>query len=77
MRKILGEWCIDIDMSKLMLVVLEICIRLYLLNVLRAKDKEFRALFNELSLEQLSKSRNKKVHPIAVDATTDELKIAL
>jgi len=131
MRKIVGEWCIDINMNQLMIVVLEalvhkptslagdelsfirsylqmtpaqfgkifgisrasvtklenkkilmspsleLCIRLYVLNFLKVKDKEFRALFNAVSLEQLSKNPRKKVHPIAVDATTEELKIAL
>jgi DNA-binding transcriptional regulator YiaG len=131
MRKIVGEWCIDINMNKLMLVVLqeiihkptaltgdelryirshlemtttefgktfgvshvavlkwegeknnispalELCIRLYVLNFLRAKDREFRALYNDINLQQLSKGQKGKIHPIAVDATTEELKIAL
>lgn len=131
MKKILGEWCIDINMNKLMLVVLEalihkpmaltgremhfirtylnmtttefgktfgvshvavlkwekeknrvspaleLCIRLYILDALKAKDKEFRALYKELSLEQLSKDQKGKIHPIVVDATQDDLKIAL
>lgn len=130
MKKAAGVWCIDINMSKLMRVVLEtvirkpsaltgdelryirkylemtmaefgkefgvshvavlkweggqnrisspleLCIRLYVLNSLRVKDKEFRALYNDCSLEQLSKSSKGKVHPIVVDATTEELKIA-
>lgn len=130
MKKILGEWCIDINMNKLMLVVLEalahkptpltgdelhfirsylemsmadfgkmfgvshvavqkweagknkvspsleLCIRLHILDHLKAKDNEFRALYKELSLEQLSKNQKvKKIHPLIVDAT-DELKIA-
>ncbi len=131
MKKAAGEWCIDIDMNKLMLVVLqeiihkptaltgdelryirsylemtttefgvafgvshvavlkwegeqnrispalELCIRLYVLNHLRAKDKEFRALYNDITLQQLSKGPKGKIHPIAIDATTEELKIAL
>lgn len=114
MKKAAGEWCIDIDMNKLMLVVLqeiihkptaltgdelryirtylemtttefgtafgvshvavlkwegeqnrispalELCIRLYVLNHLRAKDKEFRALYNDITLQQLSKGPKRK-----------------
>lgn len=131
MKKVLGEWCIDINMNKLMLVVLEalihkpfaltgdelrfirsyldmtttefgrtfgvshvavlkweneknrvspaleLFIRLYVLDYLKAKDKEFRALYKELSLEQLSKDQKRKIHPITVDARTEDLKIAL
>lgn len=131
MKKILGEWCIDINMNKLMLVVLEalihkptaltgdelrfirsylvmtttefgktfgvshvavlkweseknrvspaleLYIRLFVLDHLKAKDKEFRLFYQELRLEQLSKEPKGKIHPIAVDATTDDLKIAL
>ena len=56
---------------------LELCIRLYILDHLRAKDAEFRALYRELSLEQLSKSKKGKVYPLIVDATTEDLKAAL
>ena len=132
MKKVFGDWYIDINMNKLMLVVLEalthkpialtgdelsfirsylemtttefgkafgvshvavlkwesgenkvspaleLCIRLYMLDYLHAKDAEFRALYKKLSLGQLSKSeRGKKTHPLAVDATTEDLKIAL
>ncbi len=56
---------------------LELCIRLYVLDHLKAKDKDFRALYKELSLEQLSKNPKRKIFPITVDATTEELKIAL
>lgn len=56
---------------------LELCVRLYVLNHLRAKDKEFRALYNDINLEQLSKGPKGKIHPIAVDATTADLKIAI
>lgn len=131
MKKACGEWCIDIDMNKLMIVVLEalahkpipltgdelsfirsylqmtmtefgktfgvshvavlkwesgenkispaleLCIRLYILDHLRAKDKEFRALYKELSLEQLSKRTTGKIYPLAIDAGAEELKIAL
>ena len=122
MKKVFGEWAIDINMNKLMIVVLEamvhkavaftgaelrfirsylqmtstefgkifgvthaavlkwesgknkispsleLCIRLHVLNHLRAKDKEFRALFKELSLEKLSEKPSGKIHPLAVDA---------
>ena len=131
MKKIVGEWCLDINMETLQRIVLEalihkptgltgdelrflrkymemsttefgktfgvshvavvkwenakngvspaleLYIRLYGLNYLRAKDKEFRALYNMLTLAQLSKkSRPEKVCPIVIDAT-EELKIAL
>lgn len=57
---------------------LDLCIRLYVLDFLHAKDKEFRALYKEVSLEKLSKSdQKKKIHPLVVDATTEDLKIAL
>ncbi|MDE3045630.1 MAG: hypothetical protein KGJ02_03185 [Verrucomicrobiota bacterium] len=128
MKKAAGVWCLDINMNKLMQIVLEaiihkpaaltgdelryirkhlemtttefgktfgvshvavlkweaeenrispaleLCIRLYVLNHLRAKDKDFRALYNELPLEQLSK---KKIYPLTVDVTTEHFKIAL
>ena len=131
MKKVFGEWCIDINMNNLMLVALEalthkpialtgdelsfirsylemttvqfgktfgvshvavlkwesgknrispaleLCIRLYILDFLQAKDKEFRALYKELSLEHLSKEKSKKIHRLAIDATTEDLKIAL
>ena len=130
MKKVLGDWYIDINMNKLMLVALEalahkpvaltgeelgfirsylemtttefgktfgvshvavlkwesgennvspaleLCIRLYILDHLHAKDAEFRALYKELSLEQLSKSEKRKIHTFVVDATTEDLKIA-
>ena len=123
MKKVFGEWFIDLDMNKLQLVVLtalvykpsslsgdelrfirkylrmttlefgklfgishvavvkwenkhnqvspslELCIRLHVLNHLHAKDKEFRALYNALPLDQLSKSRTQKNHPISLDVT--------
>jgi len=130
MKKAAGEWCINIDMSKLMLVVLqeiirkqtpltgnelryirtylemtstefgkifgvshvavlkwegeqkrispplELCIRLYVLNHLDAHDEEFRALYNGIDLQQLSKGPKGKLHYIAIDASTEELKTA-
>ena len=56
---------------------LELCIRLYVLDHLNAKDKEFRALYKQMNLEQLGKSAKSKIHPLHVDASTDEFKIAL
>jgi DNA-binding transcriptional regulator YiaG len=130
MKKILGEWCIDIDMNKLMRVALlalvhkptalvgnelgfirsylkmtttefgeifgvthsavlkwesnenqispalDKCIRLHIFDRLCAKDKEFRALYQELSLAQIAKREKGKIHPIRIDAQED-LKIAL
>ena len=130
MKKVAGVWCLDVNMNKLMLIVLqeivhkptalngaelryirtylemnmtefgkafgvshvavlkwegaqnqispslEVCIRLYVLNHLQAKDKEFRALYNDIDLYQLSKGPKGTIHQIAVDATTDDLKIA-
>jgi DNA-binding transcriptional regulator YiaG len=131
MKKKFGDWYIDINMNKLMLVVfealahkpsaltsdelgfirsylemtttefgkifgvshvailkwesgenrvspaLEVCIRLFILDHLRAKDAAFRALYKELSLEQLSKGEKGKIHPLVVDVTTEDFKIAL
>lgn len=57
---------------------LELCIRLYMMNYLKARDQEFRALYNELTLGKLSKSRKGKIHPITIDVVnSEELKIAL
>jgi DNA-binding transcriptional regulator YiaG len=131
MKKACGEWCIDINMNKLMIVVLEalaskpnaltgdelsfirsylqmtttefgkafgvshvavvkwesgenrvspaldLCIRLYILDHLHAKNAKFRAIYKEISLEQLSKKEKGKIHLLAIDATTEDLKIAL
>lgn len=130
MKKMFGDWVIDIDMTELQLVVLralvnkpicltkdelkfirhflgmtttvfgkifgvrhsavvqwengkrnlspsiEICIRLYVLNHLRVKDKEFRDIYKELSIERLSKRIEGHFPPIEIDAA-DHLKIAL
>ena len=129
MKKVLGEWIVDIDMTQLQLVVLralvckptrltkdevrfirkslfmtttefgkvlgvthvavlqwekgqrrlspsiELCIRLYVLNHLHVKDKEFRNLYNTISLEQLSKAKTEKTSLLEIDASED-LKIA-
>lgn len=131
MKKDFGEWYIDVDMNKLMHVVLEALvhkptaltggeigfirsylkmtttefgktfgvshvavlkwennenqispsldfyIRLYILDYLRAKDKEFRSLYQKLSLEQISKKEKGKIHPLPVDVTSEDLKVAL
>ena len=131
MKKIYGEWYLDIDMNKLMLVVLEMLahkptaltgdeigfirsylkmtavefgkifdvthvavvkwesnenkispaldfyIRLYILDHLSAKDKEFRSLYQQLPLGQISKREKGAIHPLPVDATSEDLKIAL
>jgi DNA-binding transcriptional regulator YiaG len=130
MKKMLGEWIIDLDMNKLQLAVIraliykstpltggelkfirkflsmsmanfgkifgvthvaivkwesgqrnispsmEICIRLYVLEHLQARDKEFRNLYNTIKLEMLSKHKAGKIHPLVIDAAED-LKIAL
>jgi DNA-binding transcriptional regulator YiaG len=130
MKKMLGEWVIDVDMNKLQLAVLralifkstrltgdelnfirsflnmtmaefgkafgvshvavlkweneernvspplEFCIRLYILDHLHVRDKEFRNLYNQVSLDMLSKSKEGKIHPLAIDIAED-LKIAL
>ncbi len=130
MKKAAGEWCIDIDMNQLMLLVLreviskptsltrdelryirtylemtaaefgvvfgvpsslvvkwekgrskippavELYMRLYVLNHLEAKDKEFRDLYNDISLQRLSSHSRGRSLPITVNAATEELKIA-
>lgn len=130
MKKMFGDWVIDIDMTELQLVVLralvykpirltkdelkfirhhlvmtttefgkifgvrhsavvqwengkrnlspsiEVCIRLYVMNHLHVKDKEFRNLYNKISIEQLSQKVDKKSFPIEIDASED-LRIAL
>jgi len=131
MKKMLGEWFIDINMNKLMLFALkflaykparltrqelrfirtffqmsttefarklgishaavvkwekgqrvisrplEFCIRVQILLYLEAKDKEFHELCKQIQLEDLSKSSSKKIVPLKVDASTEDLKIAL
>ena len=121
MRKMIGEWVIDINFSKLQLAVLhcllykvaplngdelkfirkflnmsttdfgkilgvshvavikwesgktranlstDVCIRLYVFDHWKAKDKEFRKLYHEISPEKLSKSKGDKTFPISND----------
>jgi DNA-binding transcriptional regulator YiaG len=125
MKRVLGEWAIDIDFNKLQSVVLhcllykpaplngdelrfirkflemsmtafgkifgvshvavvkweggktriplstDVYIRLYVLNYLHAKDKEFRSLYNMISPESLAKKKGEKIRPISIDATED------
>lgn len=52
------------------------CIRLYVMNHLHVKDKEFRQLYNEISIAQLSHHPDEHMPLIKVDAS-DDLKIAL
>jgi len=56
---------------------LELCIRLYMFDHLHVKDKEFRALFREISLEKFSKSSGNKTIALVIDAADEDLKIAL
>ncbi len=131
MKKEFGDWYIDINMNKLMLVVLEalahksipltkdelsfirsylqmtttefgktfgvshvavlkwesgenkispsleVYIRLYILDHIQVKDAEFRSFYKEINLENLSKNKKEKIHPLVIDATTENLKIAL
>ncbi len=125
MRKVVGEWVIDVDFNKLQLAILrcllyksaplhgpelkfirkflsmsttdfgkifgvshvavvkweggkthapattDVYIRLYVLNYLRAKDKEFRNLYNTISLQSLSHTKGKKIAPISIDVDED------
>jgi DNA-binding transcriptional regulator YiaG len=129
MKKILGEWIVDIDMEELQRVVLraliykstrltkdelrfirkflfmtttafgeilgvshvavlkwekgqrrvsasiELCIRLYILDHLHAKDKEFRNLYNTITLRQLSQAKEESKSVLEIDAS-ESLKIA-
>jgi DNA-binding transcriptional regulator YiaG len=55
---------------------IELCIRLYALDHLKVKDKEFKSLYRKITIEQLSLSSVKSIPPIEIDASQD-LKIAL
>lgn len=131
MRKVFGEWIIDVDMENLQLFVLrslaykpipmtreelkfvrkflnltttdfgrifgvshvavvnwekgnrhvspaiELCIRLHILNHLHVRDKEFRNLYAEISLEKLHRKATGNIVPIKIDVSSDELKIAI
>ena len=56
----------------------EVCIRLFVLDRLRAKDKEFRNFYHEIRIENLNKYRKDKVKEklFEIDAN-DDLLIAL
>ncbi len=125
MRKVIGEWVIDVDFNKLELAVLrsllykstllngpelkfirkfldmsttsfgkifgishvavvkwensktkapasaDVYIRLYVLNYLHAKDKEFRNLYNTISPQSLSLAKEGRVLPISIDIEED------
>ena len=129
MKKMFGDWVMDIDMTELQLLVLmtlvykpirltknelkfirhflgmtttafgkifgvrhsavvqwengtrnlspsiELCIRLYVMNHLHVKDKEFRNLYNKISIEQLSQKIDEQFPLIEINASKD-LKIA-
>ena len=128
MRKMIGEWVLDINFNKLQLAVLhsllrkqaplngdelkfirkflnmsttefgrifgvshvavikwekgtranlstDIYIRLYVLEHLKIKDRDFRNFFHETSLETLARNKNEKIEPIAIDVF-EELKSA-
>ena len=55
---------------------MEICIRLYVLDNLKIRDKEFRVLYHKISLEIFCKREQEKSYPLVIDAAED-LKIAL
>jgi len=55
---------------------IEICIRLYVMNHLHVKDKEFRNLYNKITIEQLSKENIKQSSSIEIDVS-ENLRIAL
>jgi DNA-binding transcriptional regulator YiaG len=54
---------------------IELFIRLYILNHLDVKDKDFRSLYNLITLEKLSNAKSEKKSAMEIDAT-DDLKIA-
>ena len=53
----------------------EICVRLHVLNHLRAKDKEFRHLYNTFGPGNLDKRKREKSHPLSINID-EELKSA-
>lgn len=54
---------------------IEFYIRLYMLNHLQAKDREFRNLYNEIPLEKLSSAKTDTSDHLKIDVSED-LKIA-
>lgn len=53
----------------------DIYIRLYALNSLHARDKEFRSLYNTINIESFSKHKGEKTRLLSIDIDED-LKIA-
>jgi DNA-binding transcriptional regulator YiaG len=53
----------------------EICVRLHVLNHLRAMDKDFRHLYNTLGAGNLEKRKKEKIHQISINVS-EELKSA-
>ncbi len=45
----------------------DVCIRLYMFDHLKAKDKEFRNFYHEINPEVLSKTKTDKSRPIVID----------
>ena len=55
MRKMVGEWALDIDFDHLK----------------KTKDKDFRNFYHKLSLGKLAKSTNEKVGPLTINDFED------
>lgn len=56
---------------------LDVCIRLYIMEYLKAKDIEFRKLYRDINLSKLSKAKKVKLLPLAIIADDpNNLKIA-
>lgn len=66
----MGKW------EKKIKPFLELCLRLYVMDRLNVKDKEFRNFYNKISIDQFSQNFDKQFPLIVVDASED-LKIAL
>lgn len=49
----------------------DICIRLYMFDHLKAKDKDFRDLFHQINPEVLTKGKKEKIKPITIDNFED------
>jgi DNA-binding transcriptional regulator YiaG len=52
----------------------EVCIRLYVFDHMKAKDKDFRNFYHEFSPEVLSKNKKQKSEPIVID-DFDQLRV--
>lgn len=55
---------------------LDLYIRLYILDYLCAKDREFRSLYQELSLARIAKREKGKRYSVSIEADSEDLKIA-